>query len=142
MPYQVAVLGSARLNNFRLDYSPLEAAIRLTTVKIYLDGVEAQGRILRNSLTIRDVINDTPNTCQFVVLGTAPAPGAVVRIELGLDTPILLFNGTLQTIDYSYLALPTQEAWACAAIDDTERLNRLRPYGAWANVSATTVAQE
>jgi len=142
MPTQPAVLGSARLNNFRLGYEPAAlAAVRATRVSILIAGVQARRRVRMAGLTIRDLLNDAPNTCSLVVDGTAPSGGQDLRITINSDTPRLLFTGTLQSVDVTYEGKPSQVAWRCTAIDDTARLNRLRPFGTFVNVSATTVAQ-
>jgi hypothetical protein len=84
-----AVLGSARLANFRLAYIPSSLSrIRSARISILLNGTEINSRVRVGSLTIRDVINDTPNSCDFLVDGTAPAVGDDVRILLGTDARI------------------------------------------------------
>jgi hypothetical protein len=141
MPTQPAVLGAARLNNVRLGYNPL-AAVRAARVRILIAGVLANTRVRRSSLRVHDAINDAPNTCSLVVDGTRPSEGQDLRVYVNSDNPRLLFNGTLQTVDETYEGKPNQLAWACTAVDDLVRLNRLRPFGTWTNVSATVVAQE
>jgi hypothetical protein len=142
MPYQPAVLGSARLGNFRLGYrSAVLAATRAARVGIVLNGADVRTRVRVGSLTIHDGLNESPNSCQLTVDGTAPVPGQTLRVTVGIDAPVLLFDGTLQRVDLSYEGVPTQLAWACAAIDDLARLNRRRPFGTWTNISATTIAQ-
>lgn len=142
MPTKPAVLQTARLNNFRLGYLPAALIpIRATRVHILIAGVESRARVRRGSVTIRDILNDAPNTASLTVQGTAPTAGEDLRITINSDTPRLLFHGTLETVDKSYEGKPTQTVWRCTAIDDIERLNRLRPFGEFTNVSATTVAQ-
>ena len=34
------------------------------------------GRVLIADLTIRDILDETPNTCQMTVMGTSPQPGS------------------------------------------------------------------
>jgi hypothetical protein len=144
MPYQPAVLGTARLNNFRLN--SLSAALRTirgTRIRVFLDGELATHRIRRAGFTIHDVLNDAPNTCALTIEGTPPPEsGMALRITINSDTPRLLFNGTLQTDGQTYEGRPTQLAYPCQAIDDTARLNYRRPFGIWVATSATTVAQQ
>lgn len=139
-----AILGTARLGNFRLGYQPAAvAAVRATRVRIYLDGVLATSRVRVAGLSIHDVLNDAPNTCSLTIEGTpAPVSGMALRITINSDTPRLLFSGTIQTDDQTYEGRPTQLCYPCRAIDDTARLNTRLPFGLWTNVSATTVAQE
>jgi len=142
MALQPAVLGTARLNNFRLNY--LSAALvreRATRVGIWLSGVRISASVKIGSLQIGDGINDTPNTCTFLFIGaTPPKLNQKVSVTLNSDHPLLLFSGTLQTAAVSYIGRPVTVAWACGAIDDTALANRRRPFGAWTAISATTLA--
>lgn len=142
MAFQPAVLGTARLNNFRLNY--LSAALvrdRATRVGIWLSGTRINSQVRIKSLRIADVLNDTPNTCGFLFLGaTPPKTNQTLVVTLNSDAPLVLFAGTLQTVAVSYLGLPRTVAWQCAAIDDTALANRRRPFGAWTAISATDLA--
>jgi hypothetical protein len=144
MPLQPAVLGTARLNNFRLNYLPAALMpIRATRVGIYLSGVPITGSVKVGSLRISDILNDAPNTCGFTFYGpTAPQPNQKLVVTLDADFPVVLFSGTLQTVAISYVGRPSKSAWDCSAIDDTAQANRRRPFGTWTNVSATDVAIE
>jgi len=142
MPTMPAVVGSARLGNFRLAYeSTALAALRATKVLIWINGVESRIRVRINGFTIHDALNDDPNTCTLTVDGSAPVVGQALRVTINTDTPRLLFNGTLQTVALSYDGQPANWAWACSAIDDLARLNRRIPFGTWTNTSATAIAQ-
>lgn len=142
MPTQPAILGTARLGNVRLGYVP--AALvpqRVSRVRILLAGVEARVRV--QGLTIRDVLNDAPNTCSLTIDGSESPVGAQsLRVSINSDTPRLLFNGALQAVGLSYQLQPDQLVWPASAIDDTPRANRRRPFGTWTTVSATTVVQD
>ena len=144
MPYQPALLGTARLNNFRLNYLPAGVApIRETRILIFLDGVLVRDRVRRGSVTIHDVLNDVPNTCQFAIDGTpAPEPGMQVRITINTNTPRLLFNGTLETAALTYEGKPAHTVYACSATDDTMRADNRRPFAYYPNVSASTVVAD
>lgn len=142
MPLQPAVLGTARLNNFRLDYlSAALFAIRETRVRILVHELDVSARVRRDGLTIQDDINDTPNTAAFRIEGAAPSVGETVRITLNSNTPRLLFNGTLEAVDLTYEGRPDQLVWACSAQDDQARVAAYLPFGTWTTVSATTVVQ-
>lgn len=111
----------------------------MPVVTIEVDGVPAKVRVA--GLSVRDNLNDTPNTCSLIIDGTeSPVDGQDLRITL--DTPRLLFAGTLQTVDQTYEGRPVNGAWPCRGIDYTARLNYRRPFGTWVDVSATTVATE
>ena len=147
MPYQPAVLGSARLNNFRLDYLTAEqAADRPTHVRILLDGLDltapgAPIRVLFKSLSIKDLVFDAPNTCTLTLYGAAPRVGQRLEIWISVDPAVLLFAGELQTVNRTYAGRPTTVLHPCTAIDDTARANRKRPLGLFTNTSATAIAE-
>jgi len=110
----------------------------ITTPGIAIDGVPVTGRVRLAGVTIRDILNDAPNTCTFTIEGTAPAIGQSVRVVMGNR---LLFAGAVQTVDASYESKPTQLAWHVTAIDDTAAANARRPFGTWIGASATEIAQ-
>jgi len=147
MPTQPAVLGTARLNNFRLNYLPADqAATRPARIWFILGGVDISAptsptRVIYKSVSIRDVVFDTPNTCQITFYGAAPVLGSRLEIWVDANDPTLLFGGELQTVDRTYKGRPTTVLHPCTAIDDTARANRKRPLGLFTNVSATTIAQ-
>lgn len=115
---------------------------RTGRVRILLDGVE--GRVRVGSLTIRDILNDAPNTCSLVVDRVGPQVDQTLRVEIETDIPGtgLLFTGTLQTDLTTYEGLPDQNAYPATAIDDTARLNRRLPFGTWTDVAADVIANE
>ena len=147
MPYQPAVLGTARLNNFRLNYlTPAQAAERPAKIRIILGGVDVAGpgsatRVIYKSITIRDLVFDTPNTCNLTFYGAAPGLGQRLEVWVDSNDPTLLFGGELQTVDRTYKGQPGTVLHPCTAIDDTAAANRRRPLGLWTNTSATTIAQ-
>jgi hypothetical protein len=142
MPTMPAILGPARLGNFRLGYMPTAlAATRATRVRIFVAGVEARVRV--SGLSIHDALNDRPNEASLTLDGSeTPVAQQSLRISINSDTPRLLFDGALQEVTTSYQGQPTQLVYPCSASDDLARLNRRRPFGTWLNISATTVAQE
>jgi len=93
---------------------------------IEIGGVPVANRVRLGSLTIRDVLNDAPNTCTFTMQGEAPAVGQRVRVTWGQT---LLFAGAVQTIDQAYESKPEHVAWQISAIDDTAEANARRPFG-------------
>lgn len=109
-----------------------------TTVGISIGGVPVTGRVRLAGITIRDILNDAPNTCTFTIEGDGPAVGQAVRVTSG---PRLLFTGSVQTIDQAFESKPEHLAWYVTAIDDTAAANARRPFGTWFETSATTIAQ-
>lgn len=107
---------------------------------VTIGGANVTGRVRRAGLSIRDVLNDAPNTATFTLEGDRPALGQTVRLTIGAAPPRVLFAGSIQTIDMAYESLPQYAAWALTAIDDTGRANQKRPFGAWHNYGADVIA--
>ncbi len=112
-------------------------------------GVQEGGRIypwtgLIDEVAIYETLPDARIAQHYLsALGpTAPVLAQSLRISIGLDPPVLLFNGALNQVAVTYEGRPTQTVYHCAATDDTAQANRRRPFGQWTNVSATTVAQQ
>ena len=144
MALQPAVLGTARLNNFRLNYLSAQLrAIRATRVRIWLDGELATSRVRLSGLSIRDVLNDEPNTCDLKIEGSPPpVAGMALRITINSDTPQLLFAGAIQVEGETFEGTPAHVVYPCRGIDDHGAINKLRPFGIWSNTSASTIAAE
>lgn len=136
-------VGTARLTLGPLTLSAGGIESHPSRVSILIDGVESRMRVRVNSLSIHWVLNDQPDTADFVCDTIRPTVGQTIRIVLGLnvDTPILLFNGTIEQVDETYEGRPAQLAWKCHAIDDTVATNRRMPFGNFIQTSATTIAQ-
>jgi hypothetical protein len=101
-------------------------------------------KVRYNSTTIHDVINDTPNTAGLTIdAATPPTVGQRLTIKINANKPRTLFAGPLQTVGLTYEGRGPDghTIYPCQAIDDTPLANRKLPYGAWTNVSATTIAQ-
>ena len=144
-----AVLGpNTRLNNFRLNYlTAAQAADRPTHIRIILGGIDithpdAPTRVLYKSLTIRDIVFDTPNTCSLTLYGDAPNVGEPIEVWVNSNAPVLLFGGEVQTVEQTYKGQPTTVIHPVTAIDDTARANRKRPLRPYVNVSASTIARD
>jgi len=146
MALQPAILGTARLNGFRLAYLPADLQrVRDWRLGFWLDGVLVRQRVRVGSVEIRDILNDAPNTASWRMDGTPPPePGMEVRITINSNAPRLLFNGTLETtaITYEGKPAPLNVVYACSATDDTMRADRRRPFALYQAVSATTVATD
>jgi hypothetical protein len=115
-----------------------------TSVVITFNGVtQTSNRIRKGSLTITDALNESPNTCDFIVDGTPPAIGTDVKIGLSNVLPgSLIFAGTVQRVDQKYLAgKNTIPSWTVNCQDYTYLINRRLVVGSWTNIGATTVAQ-
>lgn len=95
-------------------------------------------------IVIQDVLNNTPNTCTFVVDGTSNVPVVGEKIEIIdiFDSDRLLFAGNVQTVKQVYEGLITQLAYQVTCIDFTGLLNRRRPFTVYTNMSATLIVKD
>lgn len=95
-------------------------------------------------ITIRDVLNNQPNTCTFRVDGTSNTPLVGEKIEIvdEQDGDRLLFAGTVQSVDQIYEDKPDNIAWEVQAIDFTWLLNKYRPIGAYKNIRANLIVKD
>src|ERR1043165_8922918 len=82
-------------------------------------------RILDVSLTITDVVDNTPNTCRFVTKGFIPTEGQDIIITLGSkNNGKRLFGGQILRVGQSYTGTPANFVASVDAIDYSWRLNR------------------
>jgi len=111
-------------------------------VLITFNGVETNA-VRINTVVITDILNEAPNTATFVVNGTVPSFGTVVRIGLrDVSSNNLLFAGTVKASEEYYEGKPGNTAWQVTCEDFTFLFNRRRVIGTWKNVSATQVASD
>lgn len=95
-------------------------------------------------ITIRDVLNNVPNTCSFQVDGDSNVPLVGEKIEIidTFDSDRLLFAGIVMTVEQVYEDQITQLAWNVTCVDFTWLLNRRRPVGTYTAVSATDIVKD
>ena len=98
-------------------------AAAITRAALHLDWRRLRaGRVLVADLSIRDILDETPNTCQMTVMGpTAPPPGAELVITLGsVNSGTRLFAGKILSEEQGYLAQkPAQRLPRLNGIDYT-----------------------
>lgn len=98
--------------------------------------------IRRNpSLVIHEVINQ-PSTCSFKQGTDAAPPVAGEEFVFHDDADNLLFAGVVQTVEQVFEGQTDQLAWNVTCTDYTAWLNRRRPFGDYANVSATDIVKD
>jgi hypothetical protein len=95
-------------------------------------------------IIINDILNNSPNTCNFTVDGTSNTPicGEKIEITDSFDADRLLFAGTVQSVVQRYEGQTDQLAWDVTAIDFTFLMNRKRPTGVYRNISASDVVKD
>jgi hypothetical protein len=130
-----------RALNALIEFDAGAQLARLYGGEFWLGGINVSGKVRKDGVSIRDVLNDAPNTASLTFGGTA-VPQVGLPLEIRLSHPAqVLFSGTLQTVDRSYEgSKPSIQHWPTSAIDDTQAANRRRPFGSWVDVSASTVA--
>lgn len=96
------------------------------------------------AITIRDVLNQSPNECSFTIDGKShkPVTGEKIEITDDNDGGRLLYAGTVIRVDQVYEEITTQLAWRVTCIDFTWLLNRRRPVGYYENISASDVVKD
>lgn len=109
---------------------------------VTIGGSTVTSQVRLGSVRIDDVLNETPNTAEFLFDGSAPTIGAEVKIGLGtVSTADLLFAGVIVSIEQAYEGKAVNPVWQVSCQDYTFTLNQARPFGIWSATSATTIAQ-
>lgn len=104
---------------------------------------DASKFIKSGSLTITDVLDQTPNTCQFTVKGFLPTDGQEVIITLGSKNNLTrLFAGYINNASQGYIGTPINGEHQISAIDYTPLLNRRKVVKRYTNQTATAIAQD
>lgn len=119
------------------------AAQMTPTVVITIGGIISTSSVDMNSITIEDVLNEQPNTCNFKMRGTTPSVGQSIQIGLGsIDPDNLIFGGVITQVTKGYDAITTGTlniSWQVACTDFTFLLNRRRPTGQFVLIAADVV---
>lgn len=115
-----------------------------TNCLLSVNGVQRQASaIVKSSLRIVDILNEAPNTCEFIARTFTPVEGQEVKVGLGsLATADLIFGGVIRKIEQMYLAgNKANVAWLVSCQDYTVLLNRRKVWKRYTATSATTIAQ-
>jgi hypothetical protein len=138
--YTFALSGVARSGATRSDYINRTAIISIGGI---WTGASASRRVLIASLSIQDLLNETPNTCAFTVQGDRPMEGAEVVIQLGNKTAPRIFGGHILRVTEVYAAQnPANVLWQVEGIDYTWRLNARLVNGRYTAMAGHDVAQD
>jgi len=100
------------------------------------------GRVLMDTLSITDTLEQAPNTCAFTAMGIAPALGQPVVITLGSPNTLNpLFAGQVLRTEQVYLVdNPDHVAYRVDCIDHTPLLDRRLVIALYRNLTATAIA--
>src|SRR5687767_6101153 len=101
-----ALLGVARLGATRLGYVSPQTFVSINGTQ-YADGRDVPAhKVLLDSLSITDGLDDVPNTAAMQVMGFTPTLGADVIIRLGSKRGPILFTGTILRSKQSFAGTP------------------------------------
>ncbi len=102
------------------------------------------GRVLLADLSIRDLLDETPNTCQLTVTGTAPPAGTEIIITLGSkNSGTRLFAGNVISEEQGYYAQkPANVYHRLNGIDYTWRLGQHLVNRQYANQTVAAIATD
>jgi hypothetical protein len=105
-------------------------------------GSDASRRVLVESLTIHDQLNEVPNTCTLTVQGNRPSEGSELVIAYGsASNPARLFAGNVVRVTQLYVVgRPVNVLWQVEGIDYTWALNRRLVIGRYTSLSASAIA--
>ena len=129
---------------FDVDYTSSSALfLSVAGVQRATDRIDTNGKVLHGSLTVVDILNETPNTCTFQAIGFAPLVGQRVLISLGgITNPSRLFAGTVLSVDQSYAGTPDNAVYQVRCADDTWKLGQVKVTTRYTNQSATDIATD
>ena len=107
-------------------------------------GAGKSRRVLLSSLTIQDLLNETPNTCTFTVQGEAPTEGSDILITFGsVNNLSRLFAGTVLRYTQVYVVQnPQHVLWQVEGIDWTWRLNSKLVTARYQSKTADVIVQD
>ena len=135
-----ALGGIARGGAFRGGYVDSRVYIDIDGDEIgWAPDDDARG-VLLGTLTISDILDETPNTCSFRVNGYVPADGAELVITRGSkNTLSRLFAGYALTVQQVYAGIPKNVQADVRAVDYTWLLGMRKVTRQYRNQSATAI---
>jgi hypothetical protein len=118
-------------------------------VYLAIDGVQhgwardAEAGTLVGSLSISDILDETPNTCSFRVNGAVPATGAELVLTLGSQNRLeRLFAGYALTVQQVYAGVPRNVQADVAAVDYTWLLGFTKVTEVYSNQTASAIIRD
>lgn len=127
---------------FDVDFTSSSALfLSIDGVQRATDRLDPTGKVLHGSLTVVDILNETPNTCTFRAKGFQPMVGQRVLISLGgITNPARLFAGTVLSVQQVYVGTPANQEWGVSCVDDTWKLAQVKVTTRFVGESATDIA--
>lgn len=131
----------ARAGATRSGYHSRKVFVSVNGVQVGDARAVAANKVLIKSLSITEVLNETPNTASFTTAGFDPTEGQAVIVTLGsINAVDRLFAGHILTRRHRYFETPAIWFADVNAIDDTWQLTRRRFSGSFTNVDPAVVA--
>lgn len=128
-----ARLKIGRVGAMRLRYAPAFGG------SFVIGNVNRTAGIQVGSPTIQDVLNDTPNTCEFVA-NFKPLAGQDVKINY---PGAILFGGAIERVEQTYVGSePANIAWRATCQDYSRLLTRKVINTTYSEQSATAIATD
>lgn len=137
-----AQAGVMRAGASRANYTSMRPFVSIGGTHYAVGRSTTSAKVL-DGLTIRQAINDTPDTCSFTVRGFVPNYGAEVIVTLGSkNNPDRLFAGVVLTIEYSSDegARAGNYIYDVSCVDFTWHLGRKNVTKRYTSESATDIA--
>lgn len=137
-----ALSGVARCGATRSAYTSLRLFVSIGGVQFGTAPAVAANHVQGDgSLTINGVLNDKPNTAQFVVKGVVPSIGQEVIMTLGsINNTSRRFAGNIISSDVKYVGTPANFETDVRAIDYTWGLGRRLVNAQFTNATVATIA--
>lgn len=127
-----SILGTMRLNRNRLNYYR-------PTAYVYINGA-LQPSVRLSQITIREVVNSTPNSASLRIKDYVPVEGNDIKIYGGTTAPgSLLFGGTVRSFTQIAEQKRANVAYDLNCNDYTTLLDRHLVYGTFTGVSASVI---
>jgi len=138
--YLYCLAGVGRAGATRANYTASTVFIAIGGVQYGQGRANKATRVLVESLTISDTLNEDPNTCAMRTKGFVPAAGADVVITLGSRNNLRReFGGKILSTTQTYWDNPAQDEYLVSAIDYTWGLNTRKVYGRYTGTADAIV---
>lgn len=139
--YKYALSGVAGSGATRSGYTSPKLFVAINGTQVASARPVDANKVLDGSLSVTEVLNETPNTCALVLKGIEPAEGADIVVTLGsINNLDRLYAGTVLNRTHAYVGTPAAWHAPINLIDYTWHLTRRKVSGSFTNVAPAVVA--
>ncbi len=139
--YGYALSGVGRCGAERSGYTSPSVFVAIAGVQYATARLTDANKVVDGTLSITEVLNETPNTAALTMMGAEPPEGADVVVTLGsINNLDRLYAGTVINRTHAYVGTPAAWNAPLNVIDYTWQLTRRRVSGLFTNVSPAVVA--